>query len=247
MTGLLPFLALGLLGAIAAPLAHGAEDPAPIGSRALAAYLSGNDAEIAHLVAATAPWDRSTNLDELYARAFVQFRALQLAVAAKNESLAEQSGASCVAALDAAVKRDRRFAEAFALQSACYGYLANLGGFAAIRNGSRSGKSIEAALLLDVKNPRVTLVEGFGLYFRPKFAGGNTALGCARFKEAAAAFDAGAGQSGPAGIAWGPAEAHYWVGRCAEQAGDLASARRSYERALQLAPQFVAAKRRLRS
>ncbi len=246
MTGASRLLVLGLLAALAAAPARGADDPATIGSRALAAYLSGNAAEIARLSAATAPWDRSTNPNELYARAFVQFRALQLAVAAQNESLAEKSGASCVAALDAAVKVDRRFAEAFALQSTCHGYLAHLGGFAAIRNGSRSGKSIEAALLLDGKSPRITLVEGFGLYFRPKFAGGDPALGCARFKEAAAAFDAGAGQNGPAGIAWGPAEAHYWVGRCAEQAGDLAGARRSYERALQLAPEFAAARRRVR-
>jgi tetratricopeptide (TPR) repeat protein len=239
-------LVLGLLASVAALPARGADDPATVGGQARTAYMSANAAEIARLVAATAPWDKSTNPNELYARAFVQFRALQLAVAAKNDALAQKSGTSCVAALDVAVKREPRFAEAFALQSACYGYLANLGGFAAIRNGSRSGKSIEAALLLDVKSPRITLVDGLGLYFRPKFVGGDTVKGCARFKEAAAAFDAGAGQNGPAGIPWGPAEAHYWVGRCAEQAGDVAAARRSYERALQLAPEFVAAKRRLK-
>lgn len=220
-------------------------DPAAVGAQARAAYLSGNAAEIARLAAATAAWDKSTNPNELYARAFVQFRALQLAVAAKNESLAQKSGASCVAALDAAVKRDPRFAEAYALQSACYGYLANLGGLGAIRNGSRSGKSIEAALLLDVKSPRITLIDALGLYFRPKFVGGDPVKACARFKDAAAAFDAGAGQGGPAGIPWGHAEAHFWVGRCAEQAGDAAAARRSYERALQLAPEFAAARRRL--
>lgn len=236
----------GLLCLLTAPLAAAA-DVAVVGSQAQQAYLAGNAGEIARLVRETAAWDQSASANELYARAFVQFRSLQLALGAKNEALAEKSGKSCVANLDAAVKREPRFAEAFALQSACYGYLANLGGFGAIRNGSRSGKSIESALLLDMKSPRVVLIDGFGLYFRPKFVGGDQAKGCARFSEAAAAFDAGAGQGGPAGISWGHAEAHYWVGRCAQDAGDAAGANREFTRALELEPRFAAARQRVRS
>jgi hypothetical protein len=124
---------------LAMPLATAA-DAATTGAEAQQAYLAGNAAEITRLVRDTAAWDKSADTNELYARAFVQFRALQLALAAKNEALAEKSGTACVTALNAAVKRQPRFAEAFALQSACYGYMANLGGFGAIRNGSRSGR-----------------------------------------------------------------------------------------------------------
>lgn len=222
-----------------------AEDPAEIGARAQIAYLKSDAADIGRLVASTAGWDKSAVPVELYARAFVQFRQLQFALAAKDDDLAASSGASCVKALDAATRKDPRFAEAFALQSVCYGYMANLGGFGAIKNGSRSGKSIESALMLDLKNPRVILVEGFGLYFRPKFVGGDKVKGCARFKEAAAAFDAGAGRSTTTGIPWGHAEAHYWLGRCAIEAGDAVASRRSFERALSIAPEFAAAKKRL--
>jgi hypothetical protein len=234
---------VGLCALLMAPHALAA-DVAAIGAQAQQAYLAGNSAEISRLVRETAAWDKSADADELYARAFVQFRALQFALAAKNKSLAQASGDACVATLDAATKRQPRFAEAFALQSACYGYMANLGGLSAIRNGSRSGKSIESALLLDMKSPRVIMVDGFGLYFRPKFVGGDTGKGCARFREAAAAFDGGAGQAGPAGIAWGHAEAHYWVGRCAQSAGDAAGAKRAFARALELEPRFAAAKQR---
>lgn len=222
-----------------------AEDPAEIGNRAQLAFLKGDAADIGRLVASTAAWDKSAVPTELYARAFVQFRQLQFALAAKDNDLAERSGESCVKALDVATRKDPRFAEGFALQSVCYGYMANLGGFGAIKNGSRSGKSIESALMLDLKNPRVILVEGFGLYFRPKFVGGDKVKGCARFKEAAAAFDTGAGRTTPTGIPWGPAEAHYWVGRCAGEAGDAAAARRGFERALAIAPEFAAARKRL--
>ena len=116
-----------------------AEDPAEIGNRAQLAFLKGDAADIGRLVASTAAWDKSAVPTELYARAFVQFRQLQFALAAKDNDLAERSGESCVKALDAATRKDPRFAEGFALQSVCYGYMANLGGFGAIKNGSRSG------------------------------------------------------------------------------------------------------------
>jgi hypothetical protein len=221
------------------------EDPIDIGARAQIAYLKGDAADIGRLVASTAAWDKSAVPVELYTRAFVQFRQLQFALAAKDDDLAERSGESCVQALTVATRKDPRFAEGFALQSVCYGYMANLGGFGAIKNGSRSGNSIESALMLDLKNPRVILVEGFGLYFRPKFVGGDKVKGCERFKEAAAAFDTGAGRTTATGIPWGHAEAHYWLGRCAVEAGDAAASRRSFERALAIAPEFSAARKRL--
>jgi Tfp pilus assembly protein PilF len=170
-----------------------------------------------------------------------------LAIYSKRKSDAERAGDACNETLDLALKRDPKSAEAHALQSACYGYLANLGGMGAIRNGSRSGKSIEAALALDARNPRVVLIDGFGVYFRPKFVGGDKAKGCSRFKEAAASFDAVgvAGAPSPAGVSWGAAESHYWTGRCASDAGDAAGARREFERALTLAPEFSAAAKAL--
>jgi len=225
-------------GAVAAQAQ--ATDPAAAMDSAQLAFFKRDAAELARLAAATAPWTKSTNPTEVYAHAYVQFRALQAAVGAKRNKDAAESGAACVSALDGAIGRDPRFAEAFALQSACYGYLANLGGFGAIRNGSRSGKSLEPALALAPQNPRVILVEGFGVYFRPKFVGGDEAKGCERFGAAVAAF-AERGNRDPAPYNWGAAEAHYWVGRCAAKVGDAAAARRSFEAALTLAPQFAAA------
>ena len=238
---------LAVLAATALTGAAAAEDIPAVAARAQAAYFAGNAAELAKLAASTAPWAKSQNNRELYAHAYVQFRTLQLAIGGKREDEAKKAGDACIATLDAAVKRDPRFAEAFALQSACYGYLTNLGGMAAIRNGSRSGKSIEAALAIDARNPRILLVDGFGVYFRPKFVGGDKSKGCARFREAAAGFDTAgpSGASSGGGIDWGAAEAHYWSGRCARDAGDAVGARKSFERALALAPDFLAAGRAL--
>lgn len=217
---------------------------AAVAAAAQAAYFSGNAAELERLATSTAAWAKSSSAREQYTYAYVQFRALQVAIGAKRKDVASKAGDACVDTVDAIVKREPKFAEAFALQSACYGYMTNLGGMAAIRNGSKSGKSIEAALALEPRNPRILLVDGFGVYFRPKFVGGDKAKGCARFREAAAGFEAAAGASS-AGIDWGVAESHYWVGRCAQDAGDASGARREFERAVAIAPDFQAAKRAL--
>jgi Tfp pilus assembly protein PilF len=225
-----------------------AQQPAEIAAQAQGAYFTSDAAMLNKLAADTAAWTKATDNTLLYAHAYVQFRALQSAVGAGRNRDAQRAGDACNAALDAALKRDPKFAEGHALQSACYGYLANLGGMAAIRNGSRSGKSMESALALAPKNPRVMLIDGFGVYFRPKFVGGDPAKGCRRFREAAAAFDSSSPSTETNDLfGWGAAEAHYWSGRCAKDSGDQAMARREFERALQIAPNFAAANRALRN
>jgi tetratricopeptide (TPR) repeat protein len=217
-------------------------DAAAVLGKAQAAYFSANADELRRLAADTAAWSKAAGNSELYAHGYVQFRLLQLAIADKRKREAQQAGEACTDALSIAIARDPRFVEGYALQSACYGYLAGLGGFAAIGNGSRSGKAIEAALTRDAKNPRVILINGFGLYFRPKFVGGDKDKACALFRAAASTFDA----SRPAtGVSWGGAESHLWAGRCAADAGDVAGAQREFSRAAAIAPDFLAAKRRL--
>lgn len=242
---LLGFASANAQNVPAQPTATGATlSIAGVAGAAQAAYFSGNAAELERLATATSAWAKSSSTREQYTYAYVQFRALQVAIGAKRKDVASKAGDACVDTVDAIVKHDPKFAEAFALQSACYGYMTNLGGMAAIRNGSKSGKSIEAALALEPRNPRILLVDGFGVYFRPKFVGGDKAKGCVRFREAAAGFDAAAGASS-AGIDWGVAESHYWAGRCAQDAGDANGARREFERAVTIAPDFLAAKRAL--
>ncbi len=241
-------LAACLTGAALPPAS--AQDVADVTQRAQGAYFSNNAMELGRIVGSVSAWAGSSNTREQYAYAYVQFRALQLAMSAgPREQDAKTAAAACTSTVDAIVKREPKFGDAWALQSACWGYLANLGGFAAIGNGRRSGKSMEGALAAGAPTPRVALVDAFGLYFRPKIAGGDKGKGCVKFREAAAAFDAAAGAravaSNPANIDWGAAEAHYWSGRCAADAGDAAGARRSYERALALAPDFLAARKRL--
>jgi hypothetical protein len=208
------------------------------------ASFAGDDAALRATAARTSAWLRDGSRDERYTAAYVQFRLQQLATVAKRESDVKRHGQACTEALETVVADDPRDAEALALQSACYGYLANLGGLAAISNGRRSGRSMEAALAAAPGNPRVLLVDAIGLGFRPKIAGGDPAKAYARAREAAAAFDSAPAPD--AGLAhWGHAESWYWVGRGAAGSGDAAAARRAFERALGIEPGFIAARRAL--
>lgn len=241
----LVILSLTFVAALASRGAIAAEDPTSAATKAQAAFFARDAAALAQLANATAPWAKSANLREQYAYAYVQFRALQVAMLQQRTKDSGKAGEACVNTLDAALKREPKSAEALALQSSCYGYLAGLGGMGAIRNGSRSGKAVEAALALEPNNPRVILADGFGIYHRPKFVGGDKGKGCAKFREAAAAFDAAGAAGATGGIGWGAPEAHYWAGRCAADAGNAAVAKSEYERALALAPDFAAAKKAL--
>lgn len=223
--------------------------PGGVMQAAQAAYFSENagrlDAELARIGA----WADSANAAESYAYAYLQFRRLQLAVLGKDDKRAKQAGSRCTDTLERLLKTDATRVEAQTLLSACYGYLANLGGLTAIRNGSRSGKAIEAALALAPQNPRVRLVDGFGIYFRPSFVGGDKAEGCRRYAAAADLFARGSSASEAilSGHDWGAAEAFYFKGRCARAEGNTALAIEAFTKALQLAPEFKRAAQALKN
>ena len=241
------WLCLICMAALPAIPATAADSLAPgaVMQAAQTAYFSENasrlDAELERIQA----WSNSARPAESYAYAYLQFRRLQLAVLSNDEKRAKQAGSRCTDTLDRLLKADAALAEGHALLSACYGYLANLGGLAAIRNGSRSGKAMEAALALAPQNPRVRLIDGFGIYFRPAFVGGDKVDGCRRFAAAADAFADTV--SDPAAVLsghdWGAAEAFYFKGRCARDQGDAARAAEAFAKALELAPDFKRAAR----
>ena len=158
MMAIVPLIGLSLLAAAAMPAAAQATvqaaDRGAIAAQAQTAWFAGDDAALARAAASANGLATSSKPQDRYTQGFVQFRVLQRAIGAKRDKDAERAGAVCIAATEAAVKAEPKFAEAFALQSACSGYLANLGGLGAIRNGSRSGKAIEAALALEPRHPR---------------------------------------------------------------------------------------------
>lgn len=179
-----------------------------------------------------------------YQRGLTQYR-LGLVLGAGNDPKAADAFAACTAALGKAIDADKQFAEAYALQSACYTSLAASNAWKVVVDLPLGGSRLEKALKLAPKNPRIMLIDALNDYVRPRALGGDRKQACVKFKEAAQRFDAfpDASASPPS---WGAADVYLYVGRCLNEEGDVLGARNALERALIIAPDFAAARLELR-
>ena len=247
-----PWIQAAVLAAALPALAPGAAAATPdelsdYEAKAQYAFFTGDANALRGLARTVRTLGESEQPLVLYHYAHVQFRLLQLGAAREDDKAARreagEAGEACVDALERAVARNPRFAEAHALQGACYGYLASLGALRAVTAGPRSGSRVEEAAKLDPRNPRVLLTRAFALYFAPAAFGGDRERAAPLFVQAAEAFERLQAPR-PGEPTWGAAEAWLFVGRTLEADGDLLGARNAYEKALIVAPEFRAAQAR---
>ncbi len=180
-----------------------------------------------------------------YVIGFAQYR-LGLVLSKTEGSEAAKAMSACIDELDAAIEEDEKFAEALALQSSCHGQLAALRTLSAITSGPKAGSRIEKALELAPRNPRVVLLDALSDYGRPKAFGGDKARALTKLRQASELFDKADEEAGSL-PGWGHADALAALGRSLYESGDLLGARNALERALILAPEFVAARELLAS
>ena len=103
--------------------------------------------------------------------------------------------------------------------------------------GRRASRASARALELAPGNPRVLLQDGVGKLHTPRLFGGGADRAEAMLLRAVAAF-----RTEPPDRPWprwGHIDAWAWLGQISAERGDLAPARRYYERALDLEPGFV--------
>lgn len=160
----------------------------------------------------------------------------------KNE--ARQTVERCVASLDRALEAQSNFPDALALQSACLRQLAELSSWRAPLAAPKSASQLHRALQIAPRNPRVLLLEAIGDYEHSETSGDDAQHPCAKFKAAAAVFEAERADVDQV-PGWGAAEAYMWLGRCYLDSGDGNAARDALERALLIAPEFGQARRLL--
>jgi tetratricopeptide (TPR) repeat protein len=171
----------------------------------------------------------------------------RLGVLLMQKSPAESATAlsACADELDEVTEADEQFAEAYALQGACYASLADLQALKAMAYAPLSSARKEKAMKLAPQNPRVVLLAGLADQALPRALGGDKARAQKQFARAVQLFEE-VGPQEPGGPRWGAADAYLHLGRVLIEAGDTLGARNALERALIIAPEFAAARRELR-
>jgi tetratricopeptide (TPR) repeat protein len=136
--------------------------------------------------------------------------------------------------LQAAIELDPRAAEAHALLATVCGVLIGADPSRAATLAPVLRQAARTAFSLAPDNPRVRLLRGMGVTLAP---GGDRAAGLALWREALEAFQRHR-RSDPRLPDWGEAEGWGWLGGVHLVAGEYAEARRAFDRALALRPDF---------
>jgi hypothetical protein len=108
---------------------------------------------------------------------------------AKNQEMMKQHLEAAITHLEAAVKSNNKFADAYALLSSSYGQKIGAAPMLAMTLGPKSGMAMQSALQLAPDNPRVVLLDAIGTYYKPAMFGGDKDKALTGFKRAAELFD----------------------------------------------------------
>jgi tetratricopeptide (TPR) repeat protein len=174
---------------------------------------------------------------------FVGYAHYSLVNLPSEKDTKEQNTDAGIAALEEAVKLEPAFADAYALLGSLYGQKAGSGMMAGMKYGQKSSVTMERALLLQPQNPRIIMLEGISLFFKPAMWGGNKQKALANLQRACELAEQGAYAAKEAIMPdWGHAEVFAWKGimfaKSDEAGTDIDNAKAAYERALQIAPDY---------
>ena len=238
-------LAIGLaIGLVILPLgARGAQTQTnwlDVESRIQYGFYTEDARSLAGVMELLVPTEGESASKSYYA-GLANYRLTQLMLA-KDRIRAKETAAECVHSLDRALKINKDFADALALQSACLDMLTTLEAWRTPFAASKSGAQIEKARHLAPRNPRVLLLDAVAVYDRLKGSAAEKDRALNGFRKATAAFEVER-QEAEHAPGWGAAEAYVYLGRCYLDRGATLDARDALERALLIAPEFAEARR----
>lgn len=143
-----------------------------------------------------------------------------------------------------AIKLDAGFAEAEALLGSSYGLEIGLHPFSGMWLGHKTKAHTDRSWQLAPDDPRVILLRAISDFSTPALFGGDQKRALQGFHMALTAFESR--RNGDAAAPdWGRAETYQWLGLAESRAGDTEDARKDYGKALELAPDYKLAQKRL--
>ena len=177
-----------------------------------------------------------------YYVAYASYRLAQLSAGGEKERLVGYID-DCIVAVNGSLDDNPGFADAIALESACHGMKASAQPLKLVVYGPMSLREMGRAKKLAPDNPRIMLLEGIGVYSRPRVFAGGIDKARAKLEQAVGLFSDWV--AGPGEPEWGYAEAQAFLGEIYYQQGMQLEARNALEQALIIAPEYAWARRRL--
>ena len=144
---------------------------------------------------------------------------------------------NAIAHLETTVKERPDFAEGWVLLSTAYVHKITVKPLRAMTLGRKFNRAMSKAVELEPNNPRVKLVKGITEYALPGIVGGDKELAEKEFNEAALLFAEEVIED-PLLPSWGHEHAYARLGIVYMDRGDLEDARRAFEQALSINPEF---------
>ncbi|MDE3259271.1 MAG: tetratricopeptide repeat protein [Gemmatimonadota bacterium] len=155
----------------------------------------------------------------------------------EHEDLASTHLKSAVEQLITVTRLDPGGEEAYALLSSVYGRQIGLSPIKGMLLGPRSSRALSKAKQLGPDNPRVVLAAAIEDFHTPEMWGGDKERAMDGYKRAAALF-ARESPTDPMLPTWGHCDVYAWIGIAHLKKGRHALARRAFEKALDIDPEF---------
>lgn len=230
-------LVLGLFATFPA-LAQDADSLIIQGKRMMRAGF--NMADYDQVREARALFERATNDEHrsAWAHYYVALADYNLAnlLAQNDKGAAGDHLDSAIEHLKAGIEREES-AEAYALLSSVYGRKIGFKPLMGMFLGPKADKALDRAKELEPDNPRAILTEAVSDFNTPKMFGGSKARAMEGFQRAIDLF----GQeeaTDPLLPRWGHEDAYAWLGIAHNDKGDTTAARRAFEQALAVNPDY---------
>lgn len=200
------------------------------------AYVTSNKSLWKQLVSKEqSAFDKSKTNENRYRLLLAQHGLLGATMADQDEDLFDDHFKKAKDNIEELIEADYEVANAKAMLSSIYGWEIAYSGYKGMFLGSKNSSNIESATKLDPSSPLVWQVHASYKLFTPEMFGGDLNEAVKSFEKAVKLYDASeAAQKSN----WRYLDALAWLGQAYESTNQNDKAKQTYEKALEVEPNF---------
>lgn len=182
-----------------------------------------------------ASYTSNNTMHNLYQLSLAQHGLLNATMVDRDEALFDKHLDAAKNNLETLISSDYEPGNSRAVLSSIYGMEMGYSSWKGMFLGPKSSKHLEKAIKKAPESPLVWQIQGSSKLFTPSMFGGDKQEALQAFKRSVELYEAGTSSLTPN---WRYLDAYAWLGQCYEALGKPDEARKVYEKALSLEPEF---------